>query len=185
MKKIWSSWRVEYIRSEKAKGCIFCQKPEENKDEQNYILFRGKTSFVLLNKYPYNPGHLMIAPFRHLATLDELTDEELFEHFDSVRSSVRALKEAYKPEGFNIGINLGRVAGAGVEGHVHTHVVPRWNGDTNFMPVLSDTKVLSEALASTYAQLKEIIARNMRCLPILPRRAGDKGGRKMIGKLPQ
>jgi len=175
MKKIWSSWRVEYIRSEKAKGCIFCQKPEENKDEQNYILFRGKTSFVLLNKYPYNPGHLMIAPFRHLATLDELTDEELFEHFDSVRRSVRALKEAYKPEGFNIGINLGRVAGAGVEGHVHTHVVPRWNGDTNFMPVLADAKVLSEALASTYAQLKEIIARNMGCPPILPRKKGDKG----------
>jgi ATP adenylyltransferase len=158
MKKIWAPWRVEYIRSEKAKGCIFCQIPAENKDEKNYILFRGKTSFVILNNYPYNPGHLMVAPFRHLATLDDLTNEELFEHFDLVRKSARAIKEAYKPEGFNIGMNLGRVAGAGVEGHVHTHVVPRWNGDTNFMPVLSDTKVLPEALASTYAQLKEKIA---------------------------
>lgn len=158
MKKIWAPWRVEYIRSEKAKGCIFCQKPAENKDSLNYILFRGKTSFVMLNNYPYNPGHLMVAPFRHLATLDDLTDEELFEHFDLVRKSARAIKEAYKPEGFNIGMNLGRVAGAGVEGHVHTHIVPRWNGDTNFMPVLSDTKVLPEALASTYAQLKEKIA---------------------------
>ncbi len=158
MRKIWAPWRVEYIRSEKAKGCIFCQKPAENKDSRNYILFRGKTSFVILNNYPYNPGHLMVAPFRHLATLDDLTDEELFEHFDLVRKSARAIKEAYKPEGFNIGMNLGRVAGAGVEGHVHTHVVPRWNGDTNFMPVLSDTKVLPEALASTYAQLKEKIA---------------------------
>ena len=158
MRKIWAPWRVEYIRSEKSKGCIFCQKPAENKDTQNYILFRGKTSFVILNNYPYNPGHLMVAPFRHLASLDDLTEEELFEHFDLVRQSARAIKEVYKPEGFNIGMNLGKVAGAGVEGHVHTHVVPRWNGDTNFMPVLSDTKVLPEALASTYAQLKEEIA---------------------------
>jgi ATP adenylyltransferase len=162
MKKLWSSWRTEYIRGEKTKECIFCQKLQENKDSENYVLFRGKTNFVMLNKYPYNPGHLMVAPSRHLATLDELTDVELFEHFDSVRSSVRALKEVYKPEGFNIGINLGLVAGAGVESHVHTHIVPRWNGDTNFMPVLSDTKVLSEGLASTYAQLKEVVARNMR-----------------------
>jgi ATP adenylyltransferase len=158
MRKIWAPWRVEYIRSVKSKGCIFCQKPVENKDAQNSILFRGKTSFVMLNNYPYNPGHLMVAPFRHLATLDDLTDEELFEFFDLVRRSARAINEAYKPEGFNIGINLGRVAGAGVEGHVHTHVVPRWNGDTNFMPVLSDTKVLPEALASTYALLKGKIA---------------------------
>jgi ATP adenylyltransferase len=162
MKKIWAPWRVEYIRSEKTKECIFCQKPAENKDSQNHILFRGKTSFVILNNYPYNPGHLMVAPFRHLASLDDLTDEELFEHFDLVRKSARAIKEAYKPEGFNIGMNLGRVAGAGVEGHVHTHIVPRWNGDTNFMPVLSDTRVLPEALASTYAQLKEKISRNAR-----------------------
>jgi len=157
MRKIWAPWRVEYIRSEKSKGCIFCQKPAENIDTRNYILFRGKTSFVILNNYPYNPGHLMVAPFRHLASLDDLTEEELFEHFNLVRRSARAIKEAYKPEGFNIGMNLGRVAGAGVEGHVHTHVVPRWNGDTNFMPVLSDTKVLPEALASAYAQLKEKI----------------------------
>jgi ATP adenylyltransferase len=162
MRKIWAPWSVEYIRSEKTKECIFCQKPAENKDTQNYILFRGKTSFVILNNYPYNSGHLMVAPFRHLASLDDLTDEELFEHFDLVRQSARAIKEAYKPEGFNIGMNLGRVAGAGVEGHVHTHIVPRWNGDTNFMPVLSDTKVIPEALASSYAQLKKKIARNAR-----------------------
>ena len=154
MRKIWAPWRVEYIRSEKSNGCIFCQKPAENRDIQNYILFRGKTSFVMLNNYPYNPGHLMVAPFRHIATLDELTDGELFEYFDLVRRSAQAIKEAYKPEGFNIGMNLGRVAGAGVEGHIHAHVVPRWNGDTNFMPVLSDTKVLPEALSSTYSLLK-------------------------------
>lgn len=157
MRKIWAPWRVEYIRSEKTRECIFCQKPGENKDTQNYILFRGKRNFVILNTYPYNPGHLMVAPFRHLATLDDLTDKELFELFDLVRRSARAIKEAYRPEGFNIGINLGRVAGAGVEGHIHTHIVPRWNGDNNFMPVLADTKVLPEALASTFAQLKDKI----------------------------
>ena len=157
MRKLWAPWRVEYIKSDKTTGCIFCQKSEENRDQQNYILFRGKMNFVILNTYPYNPGHLMVAPFRHLASLDDLTDKELFEHFDLVRRSARAIKEAYKPEGFNIGMNLGRVAGAGVEGHVHTHIVPRWNGDTNFMPVLSDTRVLPEALAATYAQLKDTI----------------------------
>ncbi len=154
MKKLWAPWRVEYIKSEKAKVCIFCQKPKENLDQRNYIVYRGKLNFVMLNTYPYNPGHLMVAPFRHLASLDDLTEEELLEHFDLVRRSARALKQTYKPEGFNIGINLGRVAGAGVEGHVHTHIVPRWNGDTNFMPVVSDTKVLPEALAATFAQLK-------------------------------
>jgi len=157
MKKLWAPWRVEYIKSAKSAGCVFCQKPEENRDRQNYILYRGKANFVILNTYPYNPGHLMVAPFRHLASLDDLTDKELFEHFDLVRRSTGAIREAYQPQGFNIGMNLGRVAGAGVEGHVHTHIVPRWNGDTNFMPVLSDTRVLPEALAATYAQLKDKI----------------------------
>lgn len=158
MKKIWAPWRIEYIRSEKAKGCIFCQKPKEDRDAQNYILFRGNLNFTMLNLYPYNPGHLMVASFRHAATLEELTNEELFEHFDLVRKGVKALKEAYKPDGFNIGINLGRVAGAGVEDHVHTHIVPRWNGDTNFTTVISDTRVIPEALASTYAQLAKKMA---------------------------
>ncbi|MEE8470484.1 MAG: HIT domain-containing protein [Dehalococcoidia bacterium] len=158
MKNIWAPWRIEYIQGEKSKECIFCQKSRENSDSQNYILFRGEQNFVMLNTYPYNPGHLMVAPYRHLATLDELTDEELFEHFDIVRRSTRALAKAYKPGGFNIGINLGSVAGAGVEGHVHTHVVPRWGGDTNFMAVVSDIKVIPQALDSTYTQLKEKMA---------------------------
>ena len=155
MKKIWAPWRIEYIRSEKAKGCIFCQKPAENRDAQNYILFRRKMNFAMLNLYPYNPGHLMVAPFRHVPTMEELTDEELLEHFDLVRKSIKALKEAYKPDGFNIGINLGRVAGAGVEDHIHTHVVPRWSGDTNFTTVVADIRVIPEALASTYTELAE------------------------------
>ena len=159
MRKIWAPWRIEYIRSAKTKECIFCQKCNEKRDSQNHILFRGKANFVILNAYPYNPGHLMVAPYRHLADLDSLSDDELFEHFDLVRRSAGALTEAYKPAGFNIGINLGRIAGAGVEGHVHTHIVPRWSGDTNFISVVCDTRVIPEALDSTYAQLADKMAR--------------------------
>ena len=158
MKRIWAPWRIEYIRGEKEKGCIFCQKPKGNRDRRNYILFRGDRNFVMLNAYPYTPGHLMVAPYRHLANLDELTNEELFEHFDLVRRSCKALTEAYRPDGFNIGINLGRVAGAGVEDHVHTHVVPRWSGDVNFMTVVSDVRVIPQALDATYAELTERMA---------------------------
>ncbi len=159
MKKIWAPWRIEYIRREKTKECIFCNKSDENRDHENYILLRGKTNFVLLNTYPYNPGHLMVAPYRHLAELDALSDDELFEHFDLVRKSARALTEAYNPAGFNIGMNLGRIAGAGVEGHVHSHIVPRWSGDTNFITVVCDTRVIPEALDSTYDQLIGKMAR--------------------------
>jgi ATP adenylyltransferase len=159
MKRIWAPWRIEYIRSEKPKECILCQKPGENRDRDNYILFRGERNFVILNKYPYNPGHLMVAPYRHLPTLDELTDEELLEHFNLVRKCVRILAEEYKPEGFNIGINLGKVAGAGIDDHIHTHIVPRWNGDTNFMTVVADMRAVPHALAATYDELSERMAR--------------------------
>ena len=158
MKRIWAPWRIEYIRTEKAKECIFCQKSKESRDSRNYILFRGDNNFVILNTYPYNPGHLIVSPYRHLATLDELSNEELLEHFDLVRRAAKALTKAYKPQGFNIGINLGRVAGAGVEDHVHTHIIPRWNGDTNFVTVISDIRVIPQALDSTYAELKEKMA---------------------------
>jgi len=157
MKRIWAPWRMEYIKGDKPKECIFCQKPKENSDSKNYILFRGELNFVILNSYPYNPGHLMIVSYKHAASLEELNDRELFEHFDLVRKSTRALREASGPDGFNIGINLGSVAGAGVKDHVHTHVVPRWHGDTNFMTVIADTRVIPEALASNYAQLKDKI----------------------------
>ncbi len=157
MRKIWAPWRIEYIRGEKTKECIFCQKSKENSDRENYILFRGANNFVILNTYPYNPGHLMVATYRHLADLEELSEEELFEHFDLVRKSARALTEAYKPQGFNIGINLGRVAGAGVEDHVHTHIIPRWSGDTNFITVVSDIRVIPQALDATYSELLGMI----------------------------
>ena len=154
MKQIWAPWRIEYIQMEKPRGCILCEKPGQNSDATNYILYRGDKNFVIMNSYPYNSGHLMIAPYRHIANLEELTDEELHEHIEIVSRSIKVLKRVFKPDGFNIGMNVGRMAGAGIDKHIHTHIVPRWEGDTNFMPVLSDTKVINEALAETYKKLQ-------------------------------
>lgn len=153
MEHLWAPWRMEYIKIAKEKGCILCRKPQENSDVANYILHHGQHNFVIMNCYPYNSGHLMIAPNRHVADLEELTDEELGEHYHLVQHSIRVLKQAFKPEGFNIGMNLGRIAGAGVDKHLHTHIVPRWAGDTNFMPVIGDTDVVNEALRETYKRL--------------------------------
>lgn len=129
----------------------------EKADESNYILFRRTYNFVMLNAYPYNPGHLMVAPYRHVGTLEELPDEELWEHFRVVREAVAVVKAALNTQGFNIGINLGRAAGAGIEDHLHTHIVPRWAGDTNFMTVVPDIRVLPDALAETYRKLKAVL----------------------------
>jgi ATP adenylyltransferase len=154
MKHIWAPWRIEYIRAEKDEGCIFCDKAAESDDLKNYILYRGSLCFVMLNAYPYNPGHLMVAPYRHVDKVEGLSDDELLQLFDLVRRSTRALNEAYNPQGFNIGINQGRVAGAGIEGHIHAHVVPRWNGDTNFVTTVANLRVMPDALSSTYGDLK-------------------------------
>ena len=154
MENIWAPWRIEYIEMEKPQGCIFCDKPQEARDEENYILYRGEKNFVILNVYPYNPGHLLVAPYRHIANFEELSDEELLEHFQIVRRSVAILKEVFSPGGLNIGVNLGRVAGSGIDDHIHSHIVPRWGGDTNFMPALADTKVIPQALSETYDKLK-------------------------------
>lgn len=155
MEQIWAPWRMEYIQMEKQEGCVLCQKPRENNDIINHILYRGDKNFIIMNSYPYNPGHLMVAPYRHIANLEELTDEELHEHFEIVSRSIKLLRRVFNPGGFNIGINMGKVAGAGMEDHIHTHIVPRWQGDTNFMPVISDTRVVPEALAETYKKLKD------------------------------
>lgn len=154
MKQIWAPWRIEYIKMEKPKGCVLCDKPKENDDTLNYILYRGDKNFVALNIYPYNPGHLMIAPYRHIANLEELTDEELHEHWQIVSRSLKVLREVFNPGGFNIGVNTGKAAGAGIEEHIHTHIVPRWHGDTNFMTIMSDARVIPQALAETYEMLK-------------------------------
>jgi ATP adenylyltransferase len=158
MERLWTPWRMEYIKSaatsDEDEGCIFCDLPKEDDDEHTLILGRGRTAFVILNRFPYNPGHLMVAPYRHEGDLVELKDEELAETSELVRESVRVLRDAWEPSGFNVGMNLGRVAGAGVPGHVHWHVVPRWDGDSNFMPVIGQTKVLPELLDESYAKLR-------------------------------
>ena len=154
MERIWAPWRIEYILMEKPEGCILCEKPEEDKDEQNYILYRGDKNFIILNSYPYNPGHLMVAPYRHTGNLEELTEEERNEHFEMVSRAIRALREAFNPGGFNIGANIGKVAGTGIDDHFHSHIVPRWQGDTNYVPVLADVRVVPQALAETYQKLK-------------------------------
>jgi ATP adenylyltransferase len=154
MKRIWAPWRVEYIKGEHPQGCVLCDKPVQNNEEQNLILYRGQLNFVIMNLYPYNPGHLMVVPYRHLNKLEALTLEERNEHYELVTRSVGVLREATKTENFNIGMNLGRVAGAGIDDHIHTHIVPRWNGDNNFMPVLADTRVISESMQDIYKRLK-------------------------------
>ena len=151
---------MAYIESAQAsaepEGCIFCQKPQAGEDEENYILARSERAFAMLNAFPYNPGHLMVAPFRHVGELEELESGELADASALLQRSIRALKEASGPDGFNVGINLGRVAGAGIPGHLHWHVVPRWNGDTNYMAVVGETRVLPELLSETYAKLKPL-----------------------------
>lgn len=155
MERLWAPWRMKYIEEgSKIEGCIFCIFPAEQDDRKNLILYRGQQSFIMLNSFPYNPGHLMVAPYKHTADLHELTDEELLDVDHLVRFSIRLLSETVQPEGFNLGVNLGRTAGAGIVDHVHWHIVPRWNGDTNFMPVIGETKVLPESLEATYDKLK-------------------------------
>ena len=153
MERIWAPWRMQFIRMKKPKGCFLCDNPGKGDDARNYILYRGSDNFVIMNSYPYNPGHLMVAPYRHVASLEEFTEEERNEHFKIVNKVVKVLREEANPEGFNIGMNLGKASGAGIAGHVHTHIVPRWQGDVNFMSVLADTKVVPEALAETYERL--------------------------------
>jgi len=143
---------MDYIMGEKKKGCFFCRKVKEKKDKENLILYKGEHVFVVMNRYPYNNGHLMIAPKRHYLGLEKLDNKESKELFDSLRASIKVLKACFRPHGFNIGINIGRVGGAG-EDHVHLHIVPRWAGDTNFMPVLGETKVVPEYLEKTYQRL--------------------------------
>jgi len=150
---------MEYIESDHdAEGCIFCDKPNQSDDAAAFILARADSAFAMLNAYPYNPGHLMVAPFRHTAVLDGLREKEMADVDSLLQRSVRALTESVGPDGFNLGMNLGRVAGAGVADHLHWHVVPRWNGDTNFMAVVGETRVLPELLGETYAKMKPLFA---------------------------
>jgi ATP adenylyltransferase len=153
MQRLWAPWRSKYVKSKKEKGCIFCLKPKAKKDKENYIVKRGKHAFVILNIYPYNNGHAMIAPYRHVGELDKLKKEELIEIMELTQEMIRRLKKVLKPHAFNCGFNLGDVAGAGYADHLHIHIVPRWQGDTNFIPVIGDTKVIPQSLNDLYDRL--------------------------------
>ncbi len=155
MKVIWAPWRMTYLQpSRKPRGCIFCIKARERRDAANLLLHRGRHGFIMMNLFPYNTGHLLIAPYAHGGGFEQLAEEA---HLDLVRLAtwgLRVLKAELHPEGFNLGVNLGRVSGAGIEDHLHWHIVPRWNGDTNFMPVFGDTRVIPEDLNETYKKLR-------------------------------
>ena len=157
MDRLWAPWRSSYIVTaalHEDAECIFCAKLADDNDQANYVVRREELCFALLNLYPYNNGHLLVAPNRHVGEVEELTEGEMLALFRLTRTMIGALRRAMNPDGFNVGVNLGRVAGAGVPGHFHIHIVPRWNGDTSFMPVLSDTKVISQSLEEAYRRLR-------------------------------
>ncbi len=157
MKQLWAPWRMVYILDEinNKKGCIFCDLPKEKDDKKNLIVFRSEYCFVILNKYPYNNGHVLIAPYKHTHDFSDLDDQILLDVQKTAQKTIRVMQNVMHPHAVNMGINLGRTAGAGIDQHLHYHVVPRWDGDTNFMPVISDTKVVSESLDATREKLYE------------------------------
>lgn len=152
---LWTPWRYTYIKSaDSTPGCIFCDKPKENDDERNLIVYRGTRCFIILNAYPYTNGHLMVVPFAHEDQLQKLDRETAMEMMALTQKSESVLRELYRPEGINLGMNIGKAAGAGVAGHVHMHVLPRWTADANFMSVVGETRVLPEDLATTYKRMR-------------------------------
>lgn len=155
---LWAPWRLNYILANKDKtdgGCFICRGLSDLADRDNLVLWRGPQSVVMLNRFPYNNGHLLVAPAAHKGTLPELTDDEMLELMQAQRRMMQVLDQVLEPHGYNVGLNLGRVAGAGLPGHLHWHVVPRWNGDTNFMPVVSETPVIVQSLESLYDLMKK------------------------------
>ena len=158
LRLLYAPWRFTYIKSiseKKDHTCIFCEAPKRD-DDESLILARGTYSYVIMNLYPYNTGHVMVVPYRHVPSLEDLDESEAAEIFRFIKISMKALREAMNPHGFNIGVNVGRVAGAGIDKHVHVHIVPRWNGDANFMPVIGGVKVISQDVRETYRLLKPI-----------------------------
>ncbi len=160
MERLWAPWRSAYIGKKQGEGCVFCEIVNADSDEENYVLWRGKKTIVLLNLYPYNNGHLLIIPKRHVADIRHLDEEELLEVGLATQRATGILELAFNPEGYNIGANMGKAAGAGIPGHFHVHVVPRWLGDTNFMPTLGDVKVVSEGLSETYKKISESMTKD-------------------------
>lgn len=152
---LWAPWRAGFILGKKDKGCVFCKRLKDKDSSRNLIVFRGKKAFVILNKFPYNAGHAMIVPNRHVGEIEKLKKDEAREFFELTQRTAAVIKKVLKPSSMNLGMNLGRASGAGVPGHLHMHVVPRWIGDTNFMPVVGQTKVISIPLGPVYKALKK------------------------------
>jgi ATP adenylyltransferase len=155
--RIWAPWRLEYVKDaakDNEDECIFCAKPAADDDEANLIVHRGERCFVILNLFPYTNGHLMVAPYEHVGALQDLDADTVAEIIALAQKAMRRLEEVYSPQGYNVGFNQGRIAGAGFENHIHMHVVPRWGGDTNFMPVLADTRVMPQTLQQSYEALR-------------------------------
>jgi ATP adenylyltransferase len=153
--RLWAPWRLKYVQGERGdEGCIFCLAAEPGDDEARYVLQRGEHAFAMLNAFPYNSGHLMVAPRRHVGSLEDLDEAELLELMRLTQRALRAVRDEYRPHGFNLGVNEGEIAGAGFADHVHLHVVPRWAADNNFMAVTADTRVLPQSLEDTYAALR-------------------------------
>ena len=154
MKVLWAPWRMDYILSDKSsQGCIFCELPKQDTDRDNLILYRSSQTFVIMNRYPYNNGHVMVVPYSHIATLDSMDDDTMLDFMKMTKHAVRSIRNAFMPEGFNMGINIGKIAGAGMEEHLHLHIVPRWAGDTSFMTVFDEIRVTPEHVLSTYDKL--------------------------------
>ncbi len=154
MDRLWAPWRLTYIeKADAPAGCIFVELPAQDNDRENLILFRGQTAFVMLNRFPYTNGHLMVAPYKHTADLSQLDDDELLEINQLLARCVEWITATYRPQGFNIGVNLGSAAGAGIPDHVHWHIVPRWQGDTNFMTVVGEVRVMPQSLEESYDRL--------------------------------
>ena len=158
MKCLWAPWRMQYILKAQQPGCFLCDIVRGNKDQKNLVLRRGQACLLLMNRYPYNNGHLMVAPYRHLKDLAALNKQESLEMMALATTACAALNKVMHPDGFNLGINLGTVAGAGLKDHIHFHIVPRWKGDTNFMSIIVGTKVISQALTSLWRQLRKGLA---------------------------
>ena len=159
MQRLWAPWRMQYIGGKPKPGCLFCRVIENpDDDDAELVVWRPEGAIVMLNKFPYNAGHAIVAPHAHRSTLEDLDDEQTAELMRALRRTLTVLRAALAPEGFNVGVNIGQAAGAGIPDHVHVHVVPRWNGDTNFMPVIDDVKVVNEALAQTAGKLRKAFA---------------------------
>jgi len=157
VKRLWAPWRMSYLTAEREEGCVFCTRPKEDKsfDKDDLVLYRGKYCYVIMNLYPYNNGHCMVVPYQHTGDFTDLNDDEMLELMQLAKMTINVFKKVFNPEGFNTGFNIGKAAGAGIREHIHFHVLPRWVGDTNFMPVLGETRVISEHIHDTYDKLKE------------------------------